>query len=219
MSLPECMNFAIAGVALWIAYLAYRAAATVWIQLLSVDGAYTESLSENASQGFHHFDITIRNRGLTMQDVKVCLSLMSNNGNHQFQLQRVQFSDSSIAIECGGEFKPGMVGRFSLKSYQYPNLAKSLDGFCGARKNDARIRIYTQGFLVFEARLWHRCYWLRSRWNALAFRVNRKFDKAIVVSDGRELLKLGCVLPLCNDSQFRIESFVEAVNRQVSRPA
>lgn len=209
----DWMNFVIAGAALWIAYFAFRASATVWLQVLTVESNYTQSICENGSRGFNAFTVTIRNRGLTLHDVKVWLSFTSCDGNRQFEMQRVQFSDSSVVIRSDGEFKPGMVGRFSLKSYVYPNLAQSLNGFGGARKNCVTLRVSTQGFRVFERRLWHQCYGLRSTWNALAYRINIKFDKTIVAADGRNLLKLGQVLPLFNDSQFRIETFVESVRR------
>ena len=201
----------LALVALWIAYLAYRASCKIWVRLLDVSGAFSTSYNE---PDHHHFDVVIQNLGLSLHRASVCLFFRDRDGgSYTLAMRRVEFRDRHKVIDDNGEFAQGMIGAFRLKSTDLENhnghginMLRKLED---VKRCDATIHVYSQDFLVAEFRLWQRFYWLRSLWNRFAHSVNWKFNRDVKVSDGTPRLKFGRLLPTFNlDIQRRLECFV-----------
>ncbi len=214
---PLATLFAMA--ALSLGYVAFRASSKVWLRLVEVKSSYSTSVYENNWKGFHDLNVTIRNLGISLHDVRVCLWFRDGDGSYQHEMQQVRYDKQHETISEKSEFKQGMVGAFALKSYHFNdrtlNMIAKLD--C-AKKRDARLKIYSQGFLVHEFRLWQRLYWLRSRWNHFAGRINWKYKKTVVLPDGKETVGERHLLPTFNtDSQFRLECFVKGVVEDAAR--
>lgn len=203
--------------ALLVAALAYRSSCRIWLQLLEVRGHSETNVEVRNGELFHQFDVAIRNLGITLHDVKVYLWFRDiDGGSWQIELKRVEFGRRHKEVSNDTAFQQGMVAAFALSSFD-PTLTRHgghgismLRQLDDPKKRDAQLRVYSQEYLVYKFRLWHRFYGLKTTWNRFAYRVNSMFDRKVVVSDGGERLKLGKVLPKCNtDSQFRLEYFVQ----------
>ena len=204
----------LALIALTVAAVAYRASCCIWLKLLSVSGGATSTVEVPNLDFFNHLDILIRNLGIPLHDVKVWLCFDCEDGDlYQIEFRQVQHKKPYREVHNDAVFQQGMVGAYSLRSYDFDENhdygLKLIRKLNHPRKRNARIRIYSQAFLVWEIRIWQRFYWLKLKWNSLAHWVNSKFNRKFICSDGRELLKEGKVLPTFNtNSNFRLECFV-----------
>ncbi|ODA29249.1 hypothetical protein [Planctopirus hydrillae] len=183
--------------------------------MLKVDGAFTNSIHDGE---YHYLDVIIQNLGIPMHQVSVSLyfKVQHLGLTYTIEMQRVEYRQRHKVVTSDNEFAQGMIGAFRLnsKSLQLHDsngtaMLKNLDN---PRSCNAKIQVYSQDYLVAEFQLWHRFYWIKSRWNRFAYQINSKFNKHIRMSDGSERLKLGKVLPCFNlDSQFKLEQFVKGI--------
>jgi hypothetical protein len=204
------------ALALWVAWLAYRATATIWIEVLAVESGH--KTSPKHPRGYHFLTITIRNRGIPIDAVKAWLRTGNQFVTHRLALQRVLYESREEIIHGDAGFGPGMVGCFQLSSVVYPDIADDFKHFKSAFQSDATLEFQSHGYLVHKHRLWQRFYWFRSEWNILASRINAWFDSTVSTSRG-QFLRTGKVVPTFNiDSHFRIDQFAEDVQR-APRPA
>jgi hypothetical protein len=198
--------------ALWIAHLAFKASCGIWVTILKVEGGYSRSVYDPDHSFIH---VTIRNLGLPLHATSVHLCFRTRDGeNVSLAMQQVEYRNRHKVVSDGGELPQGMTSVFrltsiDLRAHQSFGLAflRKVDN---PRRCNARIQVHSQGFLVAEFHLCHWSYWIKSRWNSLAYRVNRMLDRTITVSDGTTRLKSGRLLPKFNvESQFRFECFVK----------
>ena len=110
------------------------------VELVSMDSA----TSVNLEGAHHHFDLTIRNRGIALSDVTAHLVFLNDDhGTRSFELSSPQDYP---------DFRRGMFAMFQLLStglLRHDGIGiKWLTGLKDVRKQKARIEVRSQGHTV-----------------------------------------------------------------------
>jgi len=155
-------SFVASALAVWLAWLAYRVTATVWIDVRAFKGGGKQSVYENNLKIYSQITVTLRNRGLTLHRPKLRLSFINKDGSSRsFDFEQVMIDDHHIPANYGDQFQPGMIAVFALKSYRYGETMKNwFAGFEGPRTSKMKLELYSQDYLVWEYPLWSRYEWL-----------------------------------------------------------
>ncbi|WP_010585467.1 hypothetical protein [Schlesneria paludicola] len=176
------LSLILSAVALWIAWLAYRVTATVWIQAIGFDGAGRWNHTENGGKLFHCFDVILRNRGLAVHGLKVNLLFEADDTEYSFQLSQVEYRKREVIVKDNGPFESGMIAVFSLKSHFYEQaLATAVKSMAGMMSSRFRLGIYSQDYLIAEIPLWVRFGTLKNSWNYIAWRLEKWIGREGVI--------------------------------------
>lgn len=188
---------------------------SVVLRLMKVSCDHPERAGENRGQQFAEFSVVLRNRGRPLHDMTV--SLVFNDPPLWPQVS-LQLRDSEES-EPNRIFEKGMIAEPCLKSYKLREaLYLSLSRLKDPRKQRTRLCVYSQGYLAAEWRLWGRFDGLKLKWNSLAWRFNRLFDRQMAENErGAPVVKMYHILPTFAVPSIHLESLADFVRSQQER--
>jgi hypothetical protein len=206
------MALFVAALALWLTIREIKRNNCVILDIRECEGSTCQQAGENNCQFFHYLKVLIRNDGITLFNVQLALTyqLPKYGGGMSVHFQRKD--DNSLEQNT---FSRGMIAEFHLKSYLYdPFTIDRLIKLENLVKQNARLRVYSQGYLAKEIRistLWDR---LKLKWNKLAYRMNGKFEK-VIQPEGEKvpLIISRKVLPVFKTLTDQVMYFISELKR------
>ncbi len=171
------------------------------------------------------FVVRLKCVGLPLQSPKVCLRFRSSDnwGSKSYKLTtydyEVEEPVSATAMERGS------MGTFAIVlPYDFSSLESGakhiISDFNDPARQNARIEVFSDEYLVQTIRADQWYEWFKKRWNHLAFRVNSRFDKHVKTPEGNPRVVPGRILPAFKFClRFHLESFARMVNVQFAAEA
>lgn len=209
----------IAILALLIAALAYWKSFGVWVSIVEVKGGDMASTKENNWKMFQYYSVTLKNRGIPLHDISVCLRYSDGSGQEtSVEMRPVEYGEEHNHLQVPDVFSQSNVVTFSLRSHDsyVPRGCRELD--C-PRKRNARLVVKSQKYLIAEIPLWCRFYWARSFWNRWAHRFNSLFDREYNGAAGSGMIKKADILPRFNtDKHSCLMSFTRGLLASQKNP-
>jgi hypothetical protein len=208
-------SLVVALLALWIGYANYRRNNFAVIRLRACSCSYTRSLLENAGQLFGQLRVEIQNLGIPLHNVALWLRFNYKDapGNYSYELRA---GDQSGLRE--GQFVKGAIAEFSLKSYPFDKVDVAIiSKLEDPRKQRASLRLFADGFLVWEHRLDRWWAPLKRRWNSVAMRINRLFTRRMGTNaEGIPVVKEYTVLPTFAVPSWGVAQFAEYIRKRAN---
>lgn len=185
------------------------------LRIIEVCG-YTRGSIHSKGVRSHRLSVLVKNLGLPLYDPNFLLQLTAPDDSGTLSIEMPKCSISSEApINQPGELAKGMVVKFGVCSDKLSKeCASRILAFCGGRQE---LQILDCGYLVqtFPIGGWRDR--IGAKWNFLAGRTNRKFDRIIKANDGHKMLKLGKVLPTLRNYQWGVDCFLKDIKEDVSK--
>jgi hypothetical protein len=171
------------------------------------------SVDENNGQRFDHLSLLVRNVGISVHSPAVTLNFRGRDG---FGRLNVQLTKKSERTGAHDELSKGMIAEFGFKSYELDKTAAGmLMELEDPAAQDACLFIFSQGYLAKQVRVGGTRDRFASKWNSLAFRINRLFWRpAGVNSKGQTGLKTFDVLPTIRTLDSPIMGFIRSIREQ-----
>jgi len=180
--------------ALWITYTESRRNNSAIVKIIECASSLSASLYESNGMPFYKFVIAFRNKGICLNDVHVVLEFRDANGTGWLQ-SRIPNDDESAMGQA--DFARGMIGKFAYKSHRMKRFdTEFLLHLIDAKKQNARISIYSQGYLAASFRVGGLCNAIKHAWNRFAFAVNSKLTRKVgKAPEGHDIVRGYTVLP------------------------
>jgi len=192
--------------AVCLAWRGLRLSNTTVVKIDEVRASFTQCLGENNEEPFGQLTVLIRNKGLALHSMTAALTLKDLERFGQF---RIELRRRDAPSEPG-VFAKGMVAEMGLKGYELDDMTRSvLGGVTSPHEHDASICVYSQGYLTAKFKLYGRLDSLKMKWNGLAFKFNRLFDRQVGRNEqGTPVVKTYTILPTFEVWSFQLESFL-----------
>jgi hypothetical protein len=208
----------VALLALYIAYANYRRNNFVVVQIVECTATGLQSATENNWQFFHQFRVLIRNLGIPLHNMtmELCFRETTEHGVLSHYLEK-----RHDTVGGKDQFAKGMIAEFFLKSYLLkPESFDWLSRLSDPAKQDARFRVYSDGYLAAEIRIasvWDR---FKAKWNQIANRVNHLRRRELNSPDGITMVKYTKFLPsFAVVTGWPVKQFTSSLRRDSEKPA
>jgi hypothetical protein len=176
----------------------------VILKVLSCESTYIQSLRENKSQPFWEFKIRLRNQGISLYDplMALCFRDSREAASCTFPIKRRDGREQEPR-----EFARGMIAEFYLRSSELTPADMPMLGMLkDFQFQEAELVVASQGYTVHRIRMGGFRDRLATRWNRLAYKVNKRFDR---VKDG--VVHSGHVLPIYLAIASKLSDFIRRV--------
>ena len=217
LNVVDLAALATAVVSIWIAIREVRLNNTVALTVEDVSHSARQVHGFNSEQLFHEFRILIRNRGVTLHEMKARI---------EFAAALPQTGWLAIPLSANrevcsdGHFARGMIAEFRWRSCEADaTTIQMLNTLKNCRKQNAVFRVYSQGYLAWTkpvAGLVPDCLKYLNRWLHLA---NRQSLYSIGKSSrGDKVYAHRYRLPTFVDIETPLNGFVRSLDETVRRP-
>jgi hypothetical protein len=202
-------SLVIALLALIIAIREIRRNNNIIVKIMDCSCGYKQSVRENNAQEFYYFKIIIQNKGVNLYSPKMSLLFRHEKGG-TFTLPLKQENQKKYSVET---FAKGMITIFNLKSYEMnKHSMDSLIDLKNARKQDARLCLYSQNYFASSFRIDNWLDIVKQKWNKVAFKLSVNLKKGENY-EGMDIVKkyqLPMLQTLGDKVQFFIKNSVES---------
>jgi hypothetical protein len=209
--------FAVALVAIWFTWKESRRNNIPILKGIECKGS-SETSIESKGKIVDKFEIWIRNCGMSLYGVRVCLAFQGKDGSGwaTMPLRRSSKYDN----EDYPEFARGMVGKFSLRSDQLtPGDRSFLNLLKDPAKQKAELSIYSQDYLAYSIRIGNLRETMKRKWNWFAFRFNRLFSHSHGTNrEGTMIEHTPTILPEFVTLEHGLMYFVEEIRKPEKPP-
>jgi hypothetical protein len=176
--------FFIAMAALWIAFSEARRNNRVVLKIILAECTGRSSVDENNWEFFQDLRIVIKNLGVPLHNLSLRLSFNepSHHGLISVPLRRRLFS----ATREVDEFRRGMIAEYGFKTYEIRVQDRMLlRALKDPVKQEARLLVYSQGYLAKTFRIGGYSDRLKRKWGAFAHQLNYRFSEEVTRTKGR----------------------------------
>lgn len=216
LNVVDLAALATAVASIWIAIREVRLNNTVAITVEDVSHSARQVQGVNNKQLFHEFRVLIRNRGVTLHGVKARIEFaaaLPQTGWFAMPLT------PNREIGGDGQFARGMIAEFRWRSCEADAAdIQMLNALKNCRKQDAVLRIYSQGYLAWSkpvAGFVPDCLKYLNRWLHLA---NRQSLYSVGKSTrGDKVYAYRYRLPTFVDIETPLSGFVRSLGESVGR--
>lgn len=203
----------VAVIALYVAIVEHRRNNSTSVAILKASGAAHTEVDVNNEKLFLCLEFTIRNRGLPLFSPTVALFWQSadGRGTKKFTLES---ADKAKATE----FARGMIGTFSISTAGLREDPTSfLLDLSDIVKQNARLKIYSQGFEAYEISIGGWVCRLVHKWNRIANGFNYRFMRHVDIPTGKAVSIPKYLRPFSVDLFGAVESFLEMMRSERER--
>jgi hypothetical protein len=198
-------------VALYVAVSQMRRNSLPSGRITKARGSFRQAVSENNEQMFAEFELVIRNTGVKLIDPIVTLEFVGTDGCGGTS---ITLAERKHVRGGAGEFERSMYAAFELKSYKLqPFVITWLKSIEDLGKQRAAFRVYSQSYLAYEFKIGGWLDRFKHRWNMLALKVHRRFERMIKANDGSERLYIPEWLPTFVSLEWPLMNFVDHFKR------
>jgi hypothetical protein len=180
------------------------------VKILHCTGGRRSSANENDFKMYTHFTILLRNLGISLHSPAVGITFGPIGGDACVSILLKRTDETPDGIS---EFARGMIAEFSFKSYELSDKTKDLlASLEDPAKQDARLLVYSQGYLSRQVRIGGWKDRISAAWNDLAYRIERLIDRRAGRNDiVRDTLKLCRFLPTFGTLNSPLATFTDAL--------
>ena len=148
---------------------------TAVVKIMRCTGGRRGSANENDFKMYSHFTVIIRNLGISLHDPAIGMTFGPMGGNTCVSILMKRTDETP---DGKSEFARGMIAEFSFKSYELPDKTRDLlASLEDPAKQDARLLVYSQGYLSHQVRIGGWEDQIAAAWNDLAYRIERLIDR------------------------------------------
>lgn len=217
MTWIEFITVVTALASIWIAWAEARRNNRVMTSVRSCRTSFIQSY-ENNERPFARFELVIQNRGICLHDVSVSLVFHPRGEPETAQVPLFPLGGARDAARARGELAKGMSLKCQLISYRMSETDKQMLAMLADEHScDARILVYSQGYLAAAIQL--NSQWSRGRavWNKFAYLVNSRLDRRRTSPGGTEYIRAGTLIPRFPEVESQLLEFARDLQPERSR--
>jgi hypothetical protein len=185
---------------------------TVILNIRECSNVGTTNMGENNNRPFHQLSLLMRNVGIPLHSPEITLTFTGRDGFGRMQVRLQKRSDRTGDHD---ELSRGMVAEFGFKSYELDQAARRmLMGLEDPAAQNACLLVFSQGYWAKQFRVGGTRDRLASKWNSLAFRLNRLFWRRVVTSKGKTGMKTFDLFPVARSLDSPIMGFIDSIRRE-----
>ena len=174
---------------------------------------YSHANRPNFDKLSHRFAVTVKNLGLPLHEPRLSLVLTNKDGSGTLRIDLARCSvETGEIVANRAELAKGMVALFEVRPDTFRlGFAESIRRHM---ESDRYMDIYDSGFLVQTFRIGGWRDRIGTRWNRFAHSINWRFNRKVTTNDGRELLKVGAILPTLRNWQSGVDYFLDSFQEE-----
>jgi hypothetical protein len=166
--------------AVWFAYNESSRNNRTLVKIIRCRHFGSSSLYEHNGQLCEIFELIIRNQGITLHDPQVILDFTDRRGGGTLSLPLKRKAEASGHTE----FSRGMIAVYRLNSCE---LDRTAVAFLHSLENPTTqkpvLLLYSQGYLAWSRRVGDLKDRISLRWNRIAYKFNRMFDRELTIGE------------------------------------
>jgi hypothetical protein len=207
-------------VAIWFVWQENRRNNTPIVRVRECEGSSVQESSRNDGQIFQQFRILLQNCGVSLWNVKVAIRFKHKNygGTCSYELT----PKSPVEANDTVEFARGMLAEYELNSDKFSSslglaMRASLTKLENAGKQEAKICVYSQGYLACSIPIGNFQDRIKGQWNRFAYKVNGLFEKTVERPGLCPLLIVPRYVPTFLAFEDKLTYFIWALKQDAER--